>query len=296
LLNDFDVRDKYIKTIIAENLVELLEHDLEYIEYLIDNQNQLSGTFESRLERKIRSFNNTKLISDQFSDNSDDFNGLFALKKKSLSDPNDISVINFNEIINSFKIDLDDINQINDLKSLINEICNICDNIQNDNVTISWIQLAKLLFVYDNKPKLKAILQAYYSELDLIYERIITRIQMHNKRVNSTSDDYYRYMNRVNEKKRANIEIIQENNNLKQLVNQLTNTNLYTIHALPQMEAPIVVENIKRELTLADTPDLIKIANTDIKMRVESINQQFIILTSEPVEDVGSEIDPDEVD
>jgi hypothetical protein len=281
LLNNFKFRQDYITTIVAENLVELLNSDVEYIKYLQNNKNKY---YLEDFEEKTNSYKNIKLILDQFSNDSGDFNTLLDLKKKSLSDPNN-KVITFAEIISLLKVSE---SYIRTFRAFLNNICNIKRNITNEYVTISWKQLSKVLIAYKKKSELKLVLMAYYTELDTVYEKIVNRIKEHNQRINSNSEDYYKYMSRISIKTNKHEEI----NNLYKLINKLTDTNLYKLRDMKPVEMPAVFTTAMQYI---QSDDLDKISLTDIKQRIEDIDNAFAIF-DEPDVYAGSDSDPDEVD
>lgn len=286
LLNDFDFRQDYITTIVGENLFDLLSENLDYIKYIIENKDDFA---DNNLDDQIQSFNDLKIILTQFTNKSEDFIMLLDLKKRSLRNPNDISVITFDDILKLLRVG---INDLYEFRLFLNHVCKIKKIVSNKNVTISWKQLSKVLLAYKKKLTLKFTLMIYYTELDTIYETLINRIQDHNIRINSNSDDYYRYMKCISGK--YIYDIIMENNDLKRVINQLTNTSLHKVKEITQVKSTYIESVI--ELKYICMPDLNQITRINLKQRLENIINEFIIITSGSDDNfTGSEIDPDEI-
>lgn len=310
-LNNFEFCQDYIKIILGENLVDYIEKNIDYLVYIkTDVQTEHPDMYKEMYNYNTKAYSALKIIASQFMDDPEEFIGLFNLKLKSMRDLS-INMITFEDI--KILLGVEDITKF---RRLLNSTCSIKQDVMNEDIRISWKQLSKVIFSSGNKPELKMVLVFYYSEIDVIYEQIIRRMQQHSTRLICTPDDYNNYMGRIY-KKFSNMvdiytnhakKIISHVTGLNNLINKLagsTLTNSFTPVANTLIEpAKIVIKEIVG-FKYIDTVDQEMIARYDFSGRIEMLNTEFIDLTEDEIIStdlyksvdilVAGSADPDEV-
>lgn len=305
-LKDFDFSLDYTKIMLQENLVDSMQEDLAYIGYVKDVvKSEFPETYDDLYLYTIKSFRNLQKTSKQFIEKPIDFYNLLAIKKESLRDPNNDKVITFEKLLVVFNT-TDTIT----FRDTLNKVCKIRYNVQDADILISWKQLSKVIFAYTAKPELQTILMQYYSEIDTIYELMISRVKEHNADLVCTPKDYYNYMGRVHKKNNSIIKIYKQTvfnlighaNSLNTIINRMTGTTLSGTHTMPKVKIlasreTVIAEDDNREFV--HMPDMAKLERIDIIERVAAITKEFNILIGSvfvvPVPDTD-EVDEDEID
>lgn len=226
-LKHYEFRQDYIIIVFKETLVDTLTEDINYLEYIINNRSVYTDeAYRNAVKNKTNRIIFLKTVLDKFILTSVDFDKLYEVKTNSLKDPNNTFIISFVMLISIFKLTND--TELKLFRACLNITCNIHPTVHNNNVYISWLQLAHLLEQYDKNPELCSFLHLYYQMLDTMYENIIARIKAHDLSIISTPNDYYKYMHRIQKKEVCKYEkIITQVGKLNiSLVNKTKITNI----------------------------------------------------------------------
>lgn len=303
-LHDFNFRQDYIQVILGENLVDLMRSDVNYLQHIeIIVLAQQPRHYQDMYDTKVNLYKKYKKISEQFIDKPIDFVNLFNLKLKSLREPNNDCVITFAELCKLFKCKTQV--DIENIKIIIYVTCNIGTTTQNNEIYISWKQLQRAIFA-SKEIKLQQLLLFYYTEVDSIYEIIISRLQQDAKRFICTPDNYNNYTGRlykkfstaINKYKTFAKNMLKHNAGLNGIINELRGTSFTSAETLPthhmSQPAKTVLEPLLGFVEII-MPDATRLAHTNIRQRISDINTDFTMLTEKYVV-VKNDIDTDFVD
>lgn len=301
-LNNFEFRQDYIQTIVMENLLESMNSDLDYLYYL---QSLQIVNKKNMYDQKEVAFNNLQSTAQLYIDKPQDFIRLFALKVKSLQNTNNTKVITFTDICNLYE--LNNTEEIHELRDFLNIACCIKVCITDLDIRISWKQLQVILFTYNNKISLQRVLSLYYTEIDTIYEVIISRLQADAKRLICTPDNFTNYSGRmykkfstvINKYKISLQTMTTHNTGLNLIISKFSGTTLQDTHTMPKHDIVVPPATVLESIigfTYIDLPDAKQIANADTAIRMSEINNRYNLLQPTSVVTVTDIVDPDELE
>jgi hypothetical protein len=303
-LKHYEFRQDYITIIFKESVIDMLTENINGLEYMINNEilyNYDNQKYIKLKTKKIEYINTIKNTLDICITDPEIIIKFFKIKTESIKNPNNNCVITIYIIIEFIKIDKKDIPL---LRIILNLVCNISLDILDKDVAISWENFAILLEYYDKNPELCAILKIYYTMLDTMYENIIARIKAHDDSIISTSNDYYKYMHRI-QKKEVNKcdKVICEINKLdisninKKHIKNIISKNTILLYKTNKTNnefgessdesddeiTPVSnlnnnIENTNKDFKTYALNDLEKINRTNIEGRVNNLYKKYDLL------------------